>query len=298
MPPNALRALNEAERHLASQAGIPSILRPALLQGEGNCRGNAGNVAPIAVVNPGTQPVKVPDSCQGEVLHEFLWNALLRLRGHSIQFAFAAEDDRLWVIYMNRDDVGYVASAPIKTVDGGIRLGDWKIERMPLDGRDEGRESRRAQRVLSAMLQAAESAGMPKERSKAIFDELCGYYRRTADGFARALTAHLRKCANLSEQEVDEIQGPEASVENVGDRRSDIQEICRVNLVLTTMLRAAESVGMPRERSEAIHEDICGYYRRAADGLASGMARAIRNLLAMPDADFDKSAQQYRRNRE
>jgi hypothetical protein len=252
----------------------------------------------VATVQPGMVCVRVPDSCQKQALFEFLWDALARSGGHSIWFGCVDEDDTLWTIYMDTNYIGYVATAPARRTTGTLQLGDWKIERMPLNEGDEGGESRRAQRVLSAMLQAAESAGMPKERSKAIFDELCGHYRRTADGFARALTAQLRKCANLSEQEVDQIQGPEASVEEVGDRRGDIQEICRVNLVLTTMLRAAESAGMPRERSEAIHEDICGYYRRAADGLASGMARAIRNLLAMPDADFDKSAQQYRRNRE
>ena len=66
-------------------------------------------------------------------MFEFLWNALVRSGGHSIQFAsVAATDDGLWVIYMNRDDVGYVASAPIKSVDGGIQLADWKIERMSL----------------------------------------------------------------------------------------------------------------------------------------------------------------------
>jgi hypothetical protein len=254
-------------------------------------------VAPAASID-GRLLVKVPDGCEQQSLFEFLWNALSRSAGHSIQFAFAAQDDTLRVIYMDRDCVGYTASAPVQESDRTVRVGDWKIERMPLDDRDEGRESRRAQRVLSAMLQAAESAGMPKERSKAIYDDLCGYYRRTADGFATALTAQLRQCANLSEQEVDGIQGPEASVEKVGNRRGDIQEICRVNLVLTTMLRAAESAGMPRERSEAIHEDVCGYYRRATDGLASGMARAIRNLLTVPDAEFDKSARQYRRDRE
>ena len=64
-------------------------------------------------------------------LFEFLWDALARSGGRSIQFGCVDEDDKLWAIYMDRDCVGYVASAPIKKVDGGIRLGDWKIERMP-----------------------------------------------------------------------------------------------------------------------------------------------------------------------
>jgi hypothetical protein len=297
MPLNAPRALNEAERHLASQKGIPAILRPVLLEAEANCRGNAGNVAPIAVVNPGMQVVKVPDVCQGQALFGFLWNALTSSRKHSIQFAFAAQDETLRVIYMDQDHVGYFASAPVQASDPTVRLGGWKIERIPLNERDEGRESRRAQFVLIAMLQAATSAGMPWERREAIYDDLCGYYRRTAKGFATGLVGALRKCAEMSEEELDEQLGPEASVENVGDRRGEIQEICRVNLVLTTMLKAAESAGMPSERSKAIHEDLCGYYRRSADGVASAMAQAIRNLLTMSDVEFDKTAQEYKRNR-
>lgn len=134
MPPNAVRAINDAEQHLASQTGIPTILRPALMQAEANCRANAGNVAPVAVVNPGMQPVKVPDFCQGQALFEFLWDALVRSRKHSIQFAFAAEDDTVRVIFMDLDCVGYTASAPVRTEGGTVQVGDWTVETMPGDG--------------------------------------------------------------------------------------------------------------------------------------------------------------------
>jgi hypothetical protein len=129
--PDACQLLNDAEQHLASQKGIPELLRPVLLQAEANSRANAGNVAPIAVVNPGMQAVKVPDVCQGQALFGFLWNALLRSRGHSIQFAFAAEDDTLRVIYVDRDCVGYAASAQVRTANGKVQLGDWTVKAMP-----------------------------------------------------------------------------------------------------------------------------------------------------------------------
>jgi hypothetical protein len=38
----ALRAMNDAEEHLASQPAIPDVLRPALLQAEANWRANGG----------------------------------------------------------------------------------------------------------------------------------------------------------------------------------------------------------------------------------------------------------------
>jgi hypothetical protein len=139
LPPDAgetaCRALNEAEQHLASQSGIPEVLRPALLQAEANCRGNAGNVAPVASID-GRLCVKVPEHCEEESLFGFLWSSLVRSGGHSIQFAFAAEDDTLRVIYMNTDRVGYMASTPVRTANGSVRLGDWTVKPMPRrDGR-------------------------------------------------------------------------------------------------------------------------------------------------------------------
>jgi hypothetical protein len=131
MPPNALQALNAAEEHLASQSGIPAILRPALMQAEANCRGNAGDVMPIASIDPGRLLVKVPDGCERQRLFEFLWDALMRSNGHSIQFAFAAEDETLQAIYMDRDCVGYTASAPVCTANGKVQLGDWTVKAMP-----------------------------------------------------------------------------------------------------------------------------------------------------------------------
>jgi hypothetical protein len=131
MPPNALQALNAAEEHLASQAGIPDILRPALMQAEANFRGNAGNVMPIASIDPGRLLVNVPDGCEKQALFAFLWNALMRSGKRSIQFAFAAEDDTLQVIYMDRDCVGYMASAPVRTANGKVQLGDWTVKAIP-----------------------------------------------------------------------------------------------------------------------------------------------------------------------
>ena len=127
----ACRTLNDAEKHLASQAGIPDVLRNALLQAEANWRMKPGHVMPVATVQPNRQLVKVPDGCEGQRLFEFLWYALLRSNGHSIQFAYPAEDDGLWVIYMDRDRVGYVASAPACRPGGALQLGDWTVKAMP-----------------------------------------------------------------------------------------------------------------------------------------------------------------------
>ncbi len=128
---NACQALNAAEEHLASQSGIPAILRPALMQAEVNCQVNAGDVMPIASIDPGRLLVKVPDGCEKQALFAFLWDALMRSDGRSIQFAFAAEDDTLQVIYMDRGCVGYTASAPVRTANGKVQLGDWTVKAMP-----------------------------------------------------------------------------------------------------------------------------------------------------------------------
>ena len=130
------QALNDAEKHLASQAGIPDVLRNALLQAEANWRMKPGHVMPVATVQPNRQLVTAPDGCDGQRLFEFLWGALMRSNGHSIQFAFAAEDDGLWVIYMDRDHVGYVASAPACRVGGVIQLRDWTVKAMPRRGEE------------------------------------------------------------------------------------------------------------------------------------------------------------------
>ncbi len=135
LPPDAgataCRALNDAEEHLASQAGIPAVLRPALFQAEANWRMNPGHVAPIATIDPGRLLVNVPNNCETQMLFGFLWNALMRSGKHSIQFAFPAEDDSLWVVYMDRDRVGYIASAPACRAGSAIRLGDWTVKAMP-----------------------------------------------------------------------------------------------------------------------------------------------------------------------
>ncbi len=73
----------------------------------------------------------VTDGCEKQRMFEFLWSTLMRLNGHSIYFAFPADDDSLWVIYMDRDRVGYVASAPACRAGGAIRLDDWTVKAMP-----------------------------------------------------------------------------------------------------------------------------------------------------------------------
>ena len=133
-PVDACRALNDAEKHLASQTWIPDVLRPVLMQAEANCRGNAGDVMAVAAIDHGRLLVKVPDSCQRQSLFEFLWISLERSGGHSIQFAFAGVDETLRVVYMDRDYVGYTASAAIDMSKAGVQLGDWKVEQMPRSG--------------------------------------------------------------------------------------------------------------------------------------------------------------------
>ena len=137
MPPDACRLLqaNAASNISRRRQGIPAILRPALLQAEANCRMNAGDVVPIATIDPGRLLVKVPDGCEKQALFAFLWDALMRSGKHSIQFAFPAEDDSLWVIYMDRDCVGYI----------GFRAGlhgEWEGPTGRLDGQGDAAKGR------------------------------------------------------------------------------------------------------------------------------------------------------------
>jgi hypothetical protein len=125
----ACRALNEAEEHLASQVGIPDVLRAALLQAEANCRGNNGQMMPVAAIDNGRLLLRIPDDCQKESLFHRLWDALVDSHGQSVQFGFVGEDDTVRVIYMTMDE-GYVASATISPGDAGIQVGDWRIEKM------------------------------------------------------------------------------------------------------------------------------------------------------------------------
>jgi hypothetical protein len=123
-----VRALNEAEAHLSSQSHVPASLRSALLQAEANCRANRGDVMEIATID-GKETVKVPLGMQQESLFRFLWDALEQKGGESINFAFASDDDRLCVIYMDRTD-GYVAKSSIEKEGDAITLGDWDIRQM------------------------------------------------------------------------------------------------------------------------------------------------------------------------
>jgi hypothetical protein len=126
----ACRALNEAEEHLASQVGIPDVLRAALLQAEANCRGNRGDVMAVATIDHGRLLLRVPDEWEKEILFRRLWDALVDSGGQCVQFSYPGEDDTLRVIYMTRDEEGYVASAAIESTDASIRIGDWRIEKM------------------------------------------------------------------------------------------------------------------------------------------------------------------------
>ena len=120
--------LNTATAHVASQANIPAALRPALFQAEANCRANEGDVMSVATID-GERLVKVPDDCEKQSLFRFLWEALVDSGGESIWFGFVGDDDRLWVIYMDRDQ-GYVASASIEIVAGEVVIGDWTVQAM------------------------------------------------------------------------------------------------------------------------------------------------------------------------
>ena len=122
-----IAALKAADAHLRSST-IPDVLRPVLLQAEANWRGNAGAVIAIAAIDFGRLLVDVPDGCEQRDLAMFLWDALLRSDGHSIQFAYVGQDDSLRVVYMDRDLLGFTAFAQAS----GSNLGEWTLTRMPL----------------------------------------------------------------------------------------------------------------------------------------------------------------------
>ena len=249
-------------------------------------------MAPVASIDHGRLCVKVPDGCEQQSLFEFLWSALARSDGRSIHFAFAAQDDTLRVIYMARDCVGYAASAPVRTAKGGMQLGAWTIERMPLGEQDERRESRRTQLVLIAMLQAASSAGMPKERCKAIYDDICGYYRRVRDGADRGAA----KCGGSPGRGA----GREAGLAGAGRRPGRrARRAPRVRSRTGGARRDAASGGTDGTAAGTKRGDLRGSVRLPPGGcgrVRAGLARAVRGLLAMSAADLQRTSQEYRRS--
>lgn len=120
--------VNDAETHVASQDNLPAVLRPAIFHAEANCRANEGHVMAVATID-GKRLVPVPDGCEKESLFHFLWDALVRSGGKSICFSYAGDDERLWVIYMDKNE-GYVASAPIAVAAGAVRVGEWAAKKM------------------------------------------------------------------------------------------------------------------------------------------------------------------------
>jgi hypothetical protein len=123
-----VRALSDAKSHMSSQSHIPVSLRGAILQAEANCRTNGGEVMEIATID-GKEAVRVPLGIQKERLLSFLLDSLQQKGAESIQFAFAGDDDRLCVIYMDRTEA-YVANSSIKRQDTEVTLGDWDIQQL------------------------------------------------------------------------------------------------------------------------------------------------------------------------
>ena len=67
----------------------------------------------------------------------------------------------------------------------------------------------------------------------------------------------------------------------------DLHEQRRIEILLVTVLEAAQGGGMSSERAEAIYEDICDHYRRMREGFCQVLAQELRRCLAMTDKELD-----------
>jgi hypothetical protein len=55
----------------------------------------------------------------------------------------------------------------------------------------------------------------------------------------------------------------------------------RISALLIVLLEAAQGAGMPKERAEAIYEDICAHFKNMDEAFPEALVNEIKKLMSI-----------------